>query len=83
MSWPRPWAKGFQAIRSGDWKLFLQGRDAKLKGGGSAPALFHLATDIEELHDVSAEHPEKVREMTALAEQRLADIRKGIIPLQE
>ncbi len=80
---------GFQAIRVGDWKLFLDRRGAKLprQGGGKrgtgGPALFNLATDVEERTDLSARHPEKVREMRELAERRLADINSNIIPLGE
>jgi len=51
---------GFQAIRVGDWKLFLDRRGAKLpkQGGARGPALFNLATDVEERTDLSARYPE-------------------------
>jgi arylsulfatase A-like enzyme len=76
-------AKGFQAIRVGDWKLFLNRRDANLKGRGTGPALFNLANEADETTDLSAQHPERVEAMKALAEKRLADIHRSIIPLGE
>ena len=72
-------AKGFQAIRVGDWKLFPDRKAAQLTGTG--PALFHLADDVAESTDLSKEHPEKVKSMQALAEKRLADIQASVIPL--
>jgi arylsulfatase A-like enzyme len=76
-------AKGFQAIRVGDWKLFLDRRDANLKGPTTGPALFNLANEADETTDLSAQYPERVRAMKALAEKRLADINSRIIPLGE
>ncbi len=70
---------GFEAIRFGDWKLFPDRRRAKLKGTG--PALFNLTKDIEEKNDLSSQHPERVKQMQMLAEQRLASIRAKSIPL--
>jgi len=74
-------AKGFQAIRAGDWKLFLNRRDAKLPKGEEGPALFNLADEPDERTDLSAKYPEKVKEMQALAKERLADINANGIPL--
>jgi arylsulfatase A len=74
---------GFQAIRVGDWKLFLDRRDAKLQGGGTGPALFNLAKESDEKTDLSAKFPEKVKAMQELANVRLAEIKKGIIPILE
>jgi len=76
-------ANGFQAIRVGDWKLFLDGRGAELKGAGKGPVLFHLAEDVAETKDLAAEFPERVRAMQDLAKKRLADIHGSIIPLGE
>ena len=50
---------------------------------GNAPVLFDLSKDVAESIDVSAQYPEKVIEMKALAEKRLADIQKNILPLVE
>ncbi len=72
-------SNGFEAIRVGNWKLFLDRQDAKMQGKG--PALFHLAIDIEEKIDLSEKHPERVKSMKLLADQQLADIRDNSIPL--
>ena len=74
---------GFQAIRVGDWKLFLSRKGAKLPGNSSAKAtaLFHLKEDPAEEHDLSDKHPEKVKQMRTLAEKRLADINRNMLPL--
>jgi len=75
-------ARGFQAIRVGDWKLFPDGRAARLpKRKSKEPVLFNLADDPEELTDLSAKFPERVKAMQELAKKRLADINSGIIPL--
>ena len=72
---------GFHAIRVGDWKLFLNRKDAKLPKGGKGPALFNLADDPAEKTDLSTKHPERVKAMQALAKKRLADINSNLIPL--
>jgi len=87
---------GFQAIRVGDWKLFLN-RKAAAKphkrnspelnqkiaaiANGAGPVLFHLADEVTELTDVSAEYPERVKQMKALADERLEDILTDVLPL--
>ncbi len=45
------------AIRKGDWKL--------VRNDGKKTELFNLATDISETKDLSAKHPEIVRELDA------------------
>ncbi|MBT8037781.1 MAG: sulfatase-like hydrolase/transferase [Verrucomicrobiae bacterium] len=73
---------GFHAIRVGDWKLFLNREGAEFADDdGSGPVLFHLANDDEELIDLSRQHPEKVHEMQALAQKRIADIKENALPL--
>ncbi|NQT85365.1 sulfatase-like hydrolase/transferase [bacterium] len=87
-----------QAIRVGDWKLFLNRQEAakpdKLNSPetneklaalrqGKGPILFNLAEDVAETTDLSAKYPEKVKEMQALAEKRLADIKSNVLPLVE
>ena len=72
-------ADGFQAIRKGPWKLFLDRRHAGLKGLG--PALFNLESDLKEEIDVSMEHPVTVAELKKLAELRLSDIEKNKVAL--
>ena len=72
---------GFQAIRAGDWKLFLDRRNAKLKDGETGPALFNLAKEADERTDLSAKFPDRVKSMQELANKRLAEINRGIIPI--
>jgi arylsulfatase A len=82
--------RGFEleAVRSGKWKLHLPHGYRTLagrKGGiGGQPvkyeqakiglALFDLEKDVGEQHDVSAEHPDVVRRLLALAEQMREDL---------
>jgi arylsulfatase A-like enzyme len=66
------------AVRSGDWKLVL-----KRKRGGEqiSTGLYNLSRDIAEQHDVSQQHPEIVRRLTALADkcrQDIGDSAKGV-----
>ena len=74
---------GLQAVRVGDWKLFLGRGGAELEPNGTGPVLFNLANELDERTDLSAEHPERVKAMQALAEKRLAEIKASIIPLAE
>ena len=86
----------FDAIRVGDWKLFVNRKGATIQNKqdsdevnakvaalahGKAPLLFNLAREPEELTDLSAKHPERVKEMRALAEKRLDEIQSKVIPL--
>jgi arylsulfatase A len=82
--------RGFalEAVRSGKWKLHIPhsyrtlagrpggtgGRPAKYEQAKIGPALFDLANDIGEQHDVSARHPEIVKQLMALADQMRQDI---------
>lgn len=75
-------ADGFQAIRMGHWKLFLSQRGAQA-GLEDSPVLYDLKSDVSESKDVSAEHPEIVKEMQALARKRLSKIQANVIPLGE
>ena len=72
-------SKGFQAIRMGEWKLFLNRGDAGMKGKG--PALFNLKEDITESEDLSKMFPDKVLSMHETAKKRLASIQANSIPL--
>ena len=72
-------ADGFQAIRMGAWKLFLNRRDAELSGDG--PALFKVKDDIKERNDLSKLFPAIVTKMTDVASQRLESIKRRSIPL--
>ena len=44
-------------VRKGDWKLYVERGKCKL---------FNLANDIHEDHDVSAQHPEVVKELVKI-----------------
>jgi arylsulfatase A-like enzyme len=51
-------AGGGQAIRQGDWKAIQQPIGAPVR-------LYNLANDLGEDRDVAAEHPERVKQLTA------------------
>lgn len=72
---------GFQAIRVGQWKLFMSKTGAQLSEKGSEPVLFNLENENSEMTDLSAKFPEKVIEMQKLAEKRLVEIKSKSIPL--
>ena len=61
-----------QAVRSGRWKLHLPLADKRRNWGksqGKVPAqLFDLVAEVSEKTDVSADHPEIVVRLTALAQ---------------
>lgn len=63
--WSEGPAKGEWAVRSGDWKLVADKTQVEL---------FNLRQDISERRNLSAEHPEKVRELTALHESWLEEM---------
>jgi arylsulfatase A-like enzyme len=63
----------FQAIRVGDWKLYVDHVKA-IQGSDKGPVLIHLAADPTEQTNLSDRCPERVTSMKALAEKRLADI---------
>ncbi len=69
-----------EAIRVGDWKLYTK-RVKGVPGSERGPALFNLADDPAEETNVSADHSERVAEMKALAEKRLAEIEANSIPM--
>jgi arylsulfatase A len=67
-----------QAVRAGDWKLYLplEGRFANLqrKPEPAKLALYNVRHDVGEEREVSAQHPEIVAKLTALAEKARADL---------
>jgi arylsulfatase A-like enzyme len=76
-----PWdEKGFmyyrmeqlQAVRSGPWKLYVPLAEKYIANNRkTAPAkqeLFHLRDDVSEAREISADHPEVVQRLTALAD---------------
>ena len=67
-----------QAVRSGDWKLFVP-MDSKRRNWGKPEgkkelALFNLASDIHEDKNVAAENPEIVKKLIAHAEAARKDL---------
>lgn len=72
-----------QAVRSGPWKLYLP-LDAKYVNNGrrvaAVPAtLFDVRNDVSETREVSADHPDVVQHLTALADaarKELGDMNK-------
>jgi arylsulfatase A-like enzyme len=65
-----------QAVRAGDWKLYLPLENKRGLGGanGKAPpkqtlALYDVCHDVHEDHEVSAQQPEIVQRLLGLAEQ--------------
>jgi arylsulfatase A-like enzyme len=67
-----------QAVRAGDWKLYLplDGKFSNLqrKRELSKIALYDVRHDVSEEHEVSAQHPDIVQRLTALAEKARADL---------
>ena len=70
-----------QAVRAGNWKLYLLARSTRERRGkpvGKTPLrLFDLKGDIHEDKDVSAEHPDVVKRLLALAEKARRDLGDG------
>jgi arylsulfatase A len=68
-------SSALEAIRQGDWKLFLgpakpkgKGKGAKQKKVAKGPgALYNLATDLGEAKDLAAANPEMVAKLSAAA----------------
>ncbi len=71
-----------QAVRSGNWKLWLP-REFKKKNSEHQVTiplkLYNLSKDIAEQHDVSAQHPDIVKRLTALAETASRDLGNGLL----
>ena len=67
-----------QAVRSGDWKLFVA-MDSKKRNWGKPEGkkelkLFNLAKDIHEDNDVAAANPNVVKQLLAHAEVARKDL---------
>jgi arylsulfatase A-like enzyme len=60
------------AIRQGDWKLFTDFSGNRVRRAGAVEPegikLVNLATDVREEHDLSQQHPAKVKELRSLFE---------------
>jgi len=69
------------AVRKGPWKLYTQRARFPLAGGKGAGvaeiepgALFHVVDDPAETTDVSADHPEALKELRAFADEVAAEL---------
>jgi arylsulfatase len=60
--WEFPSYGGQQAVRVGHWKAMRR----NILKGNTDIELFNLAEDIQELHNVAAQHPDRVAEMKAI-----------------
>jgi len=69
-----------QAIRSGEWKLYLD-RIPEIKGSDAGPVLIHLPQDPEEKNNQSAQHPQRVQTLKQLAQKQLDEIQANGMPL--
>jgi uncharacterized sulfatase len=68
------WSSGYyRVVRSGDWKLQVNGRQEKVW-------LFNLADDPTEQENLADAMPEKVMELRALIEAHWADARAPLYP---
>jgi arylsulfatase A-like enzyme len=68
------WRFGQQmAVRQGDWKLVRYDMNVEAKKGVSPAKLYNLAADIGEQKDLSADHPDKVKQLQAEWEKWNAD----------
>ena len=73
-------ARRLEAVRSGPWKLAIAPQGTGLPGGAVQPVkhlgprLYNLDTDIGELTDVAAQHPEVVGRLQKLVRQMDADL---------
>ncbi len=68
------------AVRRGPWKLHRVTRNVEWKAETTRherPLLYHLEHDPSEKYDVSAEHPEVVRELAALLDEHEARVERG------
>lgn len=68
--------ENLQCVRVGDWKLHLPRTKEQIPWWGRSrqkaiqkPQLYNLATDVAEERDFAAQHPERVSEMVALADE--------------
>ncbi len=73
------WAKP-QAIRVGEWKLYFD-KVKDIRQSSEGLVLINLAEDLTETTDLSDQHPDKVKQMLALARKQLAEIGQNTLPL--
>jgi len=66
-----------EAVRSGKWKLILP---HKHRDKPVPMALYDLENDIGEQTDVSAQHPQVVKRLTALADEMRKELGDTVVP---
>ena len=69
-----------QAIRVGDWKLYFD-QVKEIQDSNKGLVLIDLSKDPAEQKNLSAQHPDKVKEMKILAGNLLKEIEGNTIPL--
>ena len=69
-----------QAIRVGDWKLYFD-QVKEIQDSNKGPVLIDLSKDPAEQKNLSAQHPDRVKEMKTLAGNLLKEIEENAIPL--
>jgi len=69
-----------QAIRVGDWKLYFD-QVKEIQDSNKGPVLIDLSKDPAEQKNLSARHPDKVKEMKTLAGNLLKEIEENTIHL--
>jgi arylsulfatase A-like enzyme len=73
------WRFGDQmAIRRGDWKLVRYGSNATLAASEMTPKLYNLAKDIGESNDLSAQEPERMKDLQAAWDKWNAELAKPL-----
>ena len=68
------------AIRQGPWKLFFT-KNEWVEDSTKGLVLFNLESDLTEMRNVAAQHPEKVSGLMSIARKELTDIEAHGIPL--
>lgn len=82
------YGKQLRAVRQGDWKLYFPHKYRSYKGvepgkdgfpgkyatGECGLELYNLKTDISEIHNVAARHPDIVEELKKLAEKARTEL---------
>lgn len=68
--WEFPGAKGWVAVRIGEWKGIVQ----KVQKGNNRMELFNLSEDAQESTDLAAEHPEIIEKMWQIVKENHVDL---------
>ncbi len=69
-----------EAVRHGDWKLFLQRWDGTIKSERKVCELYNLKNDISETNNVADLYPNIVKELQTIADECRQDLGDGTIP---